>query len=254
MYFLSKGDCVVNIKDTRGQEHSAVKLLTEGDYFGEIALIYSCPRTASVQSRNYNTMARISYHQYREIVNEFPEFLKVLKRHIQTYKDITQNFLQEMILRLPFVKHAPEIDIFTIFSLMYRMKVKKYEEDQAVIKETAQCSEIMFVQSGILEVYTEFEGNEFVIDRLHMGSIINFRSFFTEDNMWVNIRCRQSAVVSSIDSSLINELIYEDDKFNRSILQYTDILLNHNKRYPLDYIVCIPPYLLDGRISQAEHL
>jgi len=82
MYFLSKGDCVVNIKDNRGQEHVAVKLLTEGDYFGEIALIYSCQRSASIVSRNYNTMARISYQYYREIVNEYPDFLKVLKSHI----------------------------------------------------------------------------------------------------------------------------------------------------------------------------
>jgi len=73
---------------------------------------------------------------------------------------------------------------------MYRMKVKRYEEDQTVIKETNPCSEIMFVNSGILEVYTEFEGNDFIIDKLYYGSIINFRAFFTEDNMWVNIRCR----------------------------------------------------------------
>ena len=61
MYFLSKGDCVVNIKDQHNNEHIAVRLLTEGDYFGEVGMIYGCGRTTSVISRNYNTMARISY-------------------------------------------------------------------------------------------------------------------------------------------------------------------------------------------------
>lgn len=61
MYFLSKGDCAVNIKDVQGKLHIAVCLLTEGDHFGEICLIHRCKRTATVVSRNYNTMARISY-------------------------------------------------------------------------------------------------------------------------------------------------------------------------------------------------
>ena len=74
MYFLSKGDCVVNIKDQNNKEHVAIRLLTEGDYFGEVGMIYSCVRTASVISRNYNTMARISYQQFREVVNIFPDF------------------------------------------------------------------------------------------------------------------------------------------------------------------------------------
>tara|TARA_B110000285_G_C15002043_1_gene551916 strand:- start:242 stop:667 length:426 start_codon:yes stop_codon:yes gene_type:complete len=60
MYFLSKGDCAVNIKDASGRLHVAVSLLTEGDHFGEISLLYRCKRTATVVSRNYNTMARIS--------------------------------------------------------------------------------------------------------------------------------------------------------------------------------------------------
>ena len=74
MYFLSKGDCVVNIKNVDGTDSNTKTLLTEGDHFGEMAMIYRCKRTASVISRNYNTMSRISFLQYREIVNEFPDF------------------------------------------------------------------------------------------------------------------------------------------------------------------------------------
>jgi CRP-like cAMP-binding protein len=61
MFFISKGDCAVNIKDEEGKLHIAVSLLTEGDHFGEISMLYRCKRTATIVSRNYNTMARISY-------------------------------------------------------------------------------------------------------------------------------------------------------------------------------------------------
>lgn len=46
----------------------------------------------------------------------------------------------------------------------------------------------MFIEHGMAEVYTECEGNEFIIDRLYEGSIINYRTFIMEDIMSVNIR------------------------------------------------------------------
>jgi CRP-like cAMP-binding protein len=60
MFFISSGDCTVNIKDNNRREVVGHRLLVEGDHFGEIGLIYDCARTASIQSRNYNTMATIS--------------------------------------------------------------------------------------------------------------------------------------------------------------------------------------------------
>ena len=40
LYFIMQGDCTINIRDSQGKEHEAFKLLTEGDHFGEISLIY----------------------------------------------------------------------------------------------------------------------------------------------------------------------------------------------------------------------
>ena len=54
------GDCAVNIQDENKEIIVAYKLLVEGDHFGEIGTIYQCRRTATIVSRNYNTMANIS--------------------------------------------------------------------------------------------------------------------------------------------------------------------------------------------------
>ena len=50
---------------------------------------------------------------------------------------------------------------------------------------------MVFVVNGTLEVYTEFEGNEFVIDKLNPGSILNYRNIFTDDKMRVKVRSSQ---------------------------------------------------------------
>ena len=74
LYYISSGDCVVNQITDTGKKLVALKLLTEGDHFGEIGMIYGCKRTVSIVCRNYNTMARLSYSKYRAFINEYPVF------------------------------------------------------------------------------------------------------------------------------------------------------------------------------------
>jgi len=87
MLFISSGDCAVNIIDNNRETYTGHRLLVEGDHFGEIGLIYDCNRTASVQSRNYNTMATISKQSFKDLMNEMPQLLISLKRHVYRYSD-----------------------------------------------------------------------------------------------------------------------------------------------------------------------
>ena len=50
------------------------KLLTKSDHFGEINTIYDCPSTATVISRNYNTMSNIAPKHYKQLVSDFREY------------------------------------------------------------------------------------------------------------------------------------------------------------------------------------
>jgi CRP-like cAMP-binding protein len=85
LFFISRGDCVVNLRDHNNNYHLAIKLLVEGDLFGEISLLYNCSNTSEVISRNYNTIARISKPRLRMVFNEHPIFKKYLKRHSIRY-------------------------------------------------------------------------------------------------------------------------------------------------------------------------
>ena len=73
-----------------------------------------------------------------------------------------------------------------------------------------KADKLIFVESGCIEAFTYQEGNEFIIDNLEQGSIINFRSFLLGDVINLNMRCGTHTV--------IQVLTYEN---------FQNFLLNH---------------------------
>ena len=61
MYLVAKGECVIHIRDEKSILIKNYATLTSGQYFGEIGLVYGYPRTASVYSRKYSTLAKLSH-------------------------------------------------------------------------------------------------------------------------------------------------------------------------------------------------
>lgn len=62
-------------------------------------------------------------------------------------------------------------------------------------KERDIIEEMYIVQDGCLEVYTECEGNEFVIVKLERGSMLNQNILFNGDSMTVKVRASKSTVI-----------------------------------------------------------
>lgn len=101
MFYIMNGDCMVNIRDHNMLEHSAVRLLTEGQHFGEIALLYEgAKRTTEIVSRNYVTLATI---RKRDLLNtlasELPEYILQLKNHVYKYNYPLKTFLRNIFKR-----------------------------------------------------------------------------------------------------------------------------------------------------------
>lgn len=89
MYFLNKGTCNVRVQAQQGKDPVTVCVLAEGDHFGEIHMIYHCPRSATVISNNYNTLAALKRDNYADIVSQYPEFETQLRHHvIKVYGDM----------------------------------------------------------------------------------------------------------------------------------------------------------------------
>merc|ERR1719217_787617 len=88
MYVVDEGqlECIKVIKDAP----VVVKTCVEGDAFGELALLYNCPRAASVQSRDdvvlwsldretFNAIVKDAAQKKREMYDQFLKSVPLLE-------------------------------------------------------------------------------------------------------------------------------------------------------------------------------
>jgi CRP-like cAMP-binding protein len=61
------------------------------------------------------------------------------------------------------------------------LKQNYYEKGMMILRERQEINSLKIVMHGEVEVYTDFEGHEFVIERLGMGSIFHHHQFLMDD-------------------------------------------------------------------------
>mmetsp|Transcript_19123 Transcript_19123/g.13717 ORF Transcript_19123/g.13717 Transcript_19123/m.13717 type:complete len:83 (+) Transcript_19123:2169-2417(+) len=82
---------------------------------------------------------------------------------------------------------------------MFSLVPVNYESGTVVLEQDSNADSLIFIEDGILEVYITLEGHEFILEKLHRGSVINFRAFFMQDTMYVNIRCQKYTKLLVLD-------------------------------------------------------
>lgn len=56
-------------------------------------MVYGCPRTATVKSINYTTLAKLQEYQFVDLYGEYPLLLKLLRDYISGYEDNYRKFM-----------------------------------------------------------------------------------------------------------------------------------------------------------------
>ena len=69
------------------------------------------------------------------------------------------------------------------------MEPKYYNKGEYVCKIKEVGDTLIIIEKGEIDIKTEMEGNEFMIDRLIPGTVINFRTFLLDDLMDVDMVC-----------------------------------------------------------------
>ena len=73
------------------------------------------------------------------------------------------------------------------------------------------------MERGQIEVYTEFEGNEFVIERLGPGAVINQKAFFVGDKMQVSMRTGINSSIFELHKDTLDEIRSKYLEFDKKL-------------------------------------
>ena len=97
MGFIGRGG-KISILDPSTLERRLIKILYEGDYVGEIALLFNLKRTASVEAFTLVRMHILTQSDYNEVMREYKNDARILRTEMEKYF-ITQKRFTETQLR-----------------------------------------------------------------------------------------------------------------------------------------------------------
>jgi CRP-like cAMP-binding protein len=92
MYILEQGMCEVLVMGHGKKKETFVREIGPGAIFGEVALLFDTPRTASIRTKNHCTLATISQDALLQILIYAPDIKNRLKSQTKEYKDYWKEF------------------------------------------------------------------------------------------------------------------------------------------------------------------
>lgn len=122
------------------------------------------------------------------------------------------------------------------------MKPRQLERGNYVYKMDTTSDEMYVIQSGIVEIcHTQDNGEEFIIEKLYRGSVINHNSFLMNDDIDTDARCKSTVTLFYIDIAQIKKLRQRHMELETALIMVEMILVNPNAAEPaLDYIIKDP--------------
>lgn len=98
-YFIAEGQCQVSILNHMGKEVNVEPALEQGAFFGELAILFNCKRTATVRSNNYCTFAQINKNIFKR---QCSHFITKIKNHTIHYQDMLKKFKIKLLKQVEY--------------------------------------------------------------------------------------------------------------------------------------------------------
>lgn len=83
-----------------------------------------------------------------------------------------------------------------------------------IFKENEVSNAMFLIKNGVIEIITNIDGHDLVIERLYRGSIINYRSFLLEDISDVTGRCATAVTLFYLTNDTLQKIRMKSAKLH----------------------------------------
>lgn len=165
VYFIAKGGCNVYVTN-KAKIKVKSNVLKASDYFGEVAVINDCRRTATVRTNNYSTLASMAGTKFLEVFEKHPDAFKILKEKRRSYDDEWKRFLISNIKNVEYLTDSPDS---LLEQLYYDLKEEDFTEGDIIFNAGDNIDRIYFIAQGKVEIFIKTYKLEISIDTLFQG-------------------------------------------------------------------------------------
>eukprot|EP00456_Euglypha_rotunda_P034841 TRINITY_DN2687_c0_g1_i12.p1 TRINITY_DN2687_c0_g1~~TRINITY_DN2687_c0_g1_i12.p1 ORF type:complete len:421 (+),score=61.13 TRINITY_DN2687_c0_g1_i12:174-1265(+) len=144
MFFLISGEVeILNLG-------RVVKTLSDGAFFGEVALLYGDKRTATIRAKSFCHLYSLTKDDFQTALDSHPACIDAIYGTAQETKHLKEHFIK----KIPLFKDVAGNAEF-VLNISMALKSCSYHPKQPIIQEGEYGSEMFFIARGETEVTKE---------------------------------------------------------------------------------------------------
>ena len=199
------GDCAYLIYSGRVRVFRELKgkpltlgTCSNGDLFGETALLHDETRNASVRAADDVVLLRISRDSFSELLDGRPELRGYLERLMQDHAVVNFLRLATFLGQLP----ARQITV-----LLDQLKPCSFGKDETVFRQGQPADRLYIIRSGEVKVVSEENGRQRLLNHLGEGDYFGERALILEEPRLASVIATQPTECFSLSRENFHELL-----------------------------------------------
>ncbi len=196
MFIISSGRVKVTKTAESGGE-IVLAQLTDGAFFGEMALLSESPRTASVIAVEETVLFEVSRAVLAEVVKNFSSVQGILLRFYR--QRLLSNLMNTSRIFRP-------LDAAQRKSLIEKFKSREVPANEKLLEEGGAGDGLYLLLSGKVEVSKKADGKKVVVAHLKEGDVFGERSLLTNQPVNASIRTLRKSIVLKLPRRTFSEI------------------------------------------------
>lgn len=138
---------------------------------------------------------------------------------------------------MPYFKNISEASLHRV---IFALESETHEKGHKFITEEDMTDKLFLVQAGIIHIETTVDDQDFVVESLTRGCILNFRNFLYKSQFKVAARCKSICTLLYIDESKFEKLRQMNEDIEDEYQKFISLPENSEEsidRIILDYIL-----------------
>lgn len=212
MFIVSSGRVKITKTGDQGKE-VVLAHLTDGAFFGEMALLSESPRTASVIAEEETLLFQVSREVLASVVDSYPSVKHALLRFYR------QRLLSNLMATSPIFR---PLDANQRRTLIEQFKSREVGANEKLLEEGEKGDGLYLLLSGRAEVSKKVDGKRQVLAHLKEGDVFGEMSLLTNNPVSANIKTLKKSIVLKLPRRVFSEIASTHPQLLAHIAELSD--------------------------------